>query len=564
MIGVIGKPEQSAVVEEFFELFKTPWEPYQHGRSYEVLVATTGEIPDVHGARFLLLCGPVGQAADVRYGISPLAHQRGGWVSCGDERVPIYGDLLAFAAAGSGIPVVASDAGITGVRFEFPVTTVIRLGYDLFDETRALLSAGQPAEHASMPSLDLHIEWLRRWILGAGVELLEIPPMPAGHSFSVCLTHDIDFVGIRHHLFDHSMCGFLYRSTVGALWNLARGRVSVRRLLRIWQAVLSLPFVLLGWMNDFWEPFDWYLRVEQGLPATYFLIPFKKRAGERLSGPNSQRRATAYDITDIPDRAALLVAKGCEVGVHGIDAWHSSERGRAELTRIVGITGASNVGIRMHWLLQDGDTASVLDDAGYAYDSTGGYNDTVGYRYGTTQVFRPLGGRALRELSLHIQDGALFFPDRLDLPEDEAWSRCMELIARARQIGGVLTVLWHDRSHGPERFWGDFYVNLVDELRSLGAWFATAAQAVGWFEKRRASQFVRTASAGIACVTRDGGGIDPPLRLRVHHPGVTQTSVDVWWDGVRPVEFDSSLRKISPQMFSADTLPIPLASGVAS
>jgi hypothetical protein len=69
----------------------------------------------------------------------------------------------------------------------------------------------------------------------------------------------------------------------------------------------------------------------------------------------------------------------------------------------------------MHWLLQDATTISVLEEAGFAYDSTAGYNETVGYRNGTAQVFRPLGARTLLELPMHIQDGALFYRKRLEL-----------------------------------------------------------------------------------------------------------------------------------------------------
>ena len=43
VIGVISRPDQRPVVEEFFELFKTPWEFYQPGRTYDVVVATADE-----------------------------------------------------------------------------------------------------------------------------------------------------------------------------------------------------------------------------------------------------------------------------------------------------------------------------------------------------------------------------------------------------------------------------------------------------------------------------------------------------------------------------------------
>ena len=70
------------------------------------------------------------------------------------------------------------------------------------------------------------------------------------------------------------------------------------------------------------------------------------------------------------------------------------------------VTGESSIGVRIHWLLRDENTFPALEEAGFAYDSTVGYNETIGYRSGTTQVFRPAGVRSLLELPLHDQDGA--------------------------------------------------------------------------------------------------------------------------------------------------------------
>jgi hypothetical protein len=54
VIGVIPKPEQSAVVEEFFELFKTPWEIYRPHHRYDVLIAAAGEAPRGAAVRLLI------------------------------------------------------------------------------------------------------------------------------------------------------------------------------------------------------------------------------------------------------------------------------------------------------------------------------------------------------------------------------------------------------------------------------------------------------------------------------------------------------------------------------
>jgi len=560
LIGVIAKPDQRPVVEEFFELFKTPWEFYRAGTSYEVVIATAGEVPQP-AARLLITYGAARQS-DGRLGFIPAANHAGATISDTDGPLPVYGDVLTFKQDQPRAVCLRADVGILGLRSDSADGRLIRVGFDLFEEVRFLLSTGQPVEHAHIPALDLHISLLRRWILAAGIPLVEIPPSPAGRDFAVCLTHDIDFVGIRRHKLDHTMWGFLYRSTIGALLDASRGRIPGRRLLRMWRAAASLPFVYLGWARDFWEPFAWYLKTEENLPATYYLIPFKGRPGDKVTGRGAGRRATAYDISDVKDWAARLLDEGCEVGVHGIDAWHNVEKGRDELTRVGEVTGAAGIGIRMHWLLRNAETPSILDESGYLYDSTVGYNETVGYRAGTTQVYRPHGARRLLELPMHIQDGALFYPRRLGLSESEADERCRRLIGIARQLGGVLTVLWHDRSHGPERFWGDFYVRLVGALRSSNAWFGTGAQVVGWFRQRRAVRFERVEVAGERrlVIRQAGDAIQPMASVRIYRPAAAGASldavpeaIDIPWNGVTPIELDAALR---PVVGLAEPLPV--------
>ena len=85
MIGVIAKQEQVTIVEEFFELFKTPWEHYEEGRNYDAIISTTGEVPDAHDAKLLVLFGAERQAADVRYGIAPFGEASWGMVEVGRE-----------------------------------------------------------------------------------------------------------------------------------------------------------------------------------------------------------------------------------------------------------------------------------------------------------------------------------------------------------------------------------------------------------------------------------------------------------------------------------------------
>ena len=551
MIGILSKPRQARVVEEFFELFKTPWEFYRPERTYDVIIATADTVPEVH-PKLLVVYGPCTKDIDSRFGFEAGKRNQGAVLTTVDHILPVYGALLTFAAGtcGNEQEAIPNPGGVSALT---PQGAVIRLGYDLFDEVELLLTSGQPIEYAHVPTLDLHIMLLRKWIVQAGVAFVEIPPNPANHSFVACLTHDIDFIGIRNHRFDHSMWGFVLRGTIGTLRRYFKGQLSFSNLVRSWMAVASLPLVYAGWIRDFWEPFQWYLAIENGLPATYFLIPIKGRPGERVPGAHPSRRAAAYDVHEHAGQVAALINRGCEVGLHGIDAWFRPDRGREERAAISDTTGSSIPGVRMHWLLHDESSPSVLEQAGFTYDSSAGYNETVGYRAGTSQVFRPPTCEKLLELPLHIQDGALFYSGRLDLSEDQAEQRCASMIAHAITLGGAVTVLWHDRSHAPERFWGGFYQDLIGRLRSSGCWFGSAGQVVAWFQKRRDVRF-DACPAGVR-LHYEGEPIAPALRIRVHSPRSTRSRAgggnqswggftDICWTGDRDQQVDTEVSSL--------------------
>ncbi len=383
------------------------------------------------------------------------------------------------------------------------------------------MTAGQPVANASVPTLELHIALLRDLITGCGVSLVEIPPVPSGYSFITCLTHDVDHPSIRQHKWDHTTAGFLFRAIFGSWRDLFRERISLRDLAKNWTAALKLPLVHLGLAKDCWQDFDdRYLEVEKGLGSTFFVIPFKNYAGKTSDGPAPSFRASAYSARDIASTIQRLQSAGCEVGLHGLDAWLDDSRGHEELEEIRRLAEVSEIGVRMHWLYYDQQSASTLEKAGAIYDSTVGYNQTVGYRAGTTQVYRPLDTSQLLELPLHVMDTALFYPAYLGLSREQARERLGQMGDNAVEFGGCLTINWHDRSLAPERLWDASYCDLVEELKSRGAWFSTAGQAVSWFRKRRSVVFETDCSepdAVRARVAIDHADGLPALRLRIHN-----------------------------------------------
>ena len=488
-LGVVHVEAQRATVLEFFELFKAPWAFYDDRPSADFGAAiASSRAPGLPNCPIVFVHGPHESPVDRSLNLVRSPLPQGALVEFGADTFPLYTDAVAFDGPGDDLGLQTPDGGRVGVIVRRPEQTIVRIGYDLFEEVDRLLSAGHSSgEHAARPTTEIHIEIIRNTLLVLGMPVVEIPPRPFGYPFTVCLTHDIDFMGIRHHRLDHSVAGFVvrvFRSLIAA------PRSGWRKALKNFAALLSLPGVYLKRQADFWYPLDRYRQAERDLPSTFFFIPYADRPGKSDAGRSMRTlRAARYRIEEYTEDLRGLESTAREVGVHGIDSWCDAEDGKAERAVVRNITGRDDLGIRMHWLYFADRSPAILEQAGYTYDSTLGFNNAVGYRNGTTQVFRPRGASTLLELPLNVQDTALLFPSRMHLSEVRAVERCAELIDTTAHFGGVLTINWHDRSLAPERNWDEVYRELLIRLRARSPWFARARDAVAWFRSRRTLAF---------------------------------------------------------------------------
>jgi hypothetical protein len=519
LIGVLCKNSEKEIVREFFELFKTPWEFYQGDHNYHVVISTLNEIPK-ENIILLVLYGSDKKQFDAIENLNIESQHDNKFLEYDGFHLPIYCKLTTFEAAGNPQLWMKGRSKISAIEIKRSQQKIIRVGYDLFQEISFLLTKGQPLENAQIPTIEIHISILRNWIIESKILLIEIPPVAAGYEFMTCLTHDVDFIKIRNHKFDHTMWGFLYRASVGSLINYFKSKCSFEKLIRNWKALFSLPLIYLGICRDFWLQFDRCLEIENGLKSTFFLIPFKNCASNKDFGENAKRRAAKYDILDIVEPVNKLLKYGYEVGVHGIEAWNKLDRARQELNRVMQIINKPEIGIRVHWLYFDEHSPKILDEAGFIYDSSCGYNKGVGYQRGTTQVFRPIGTKQILELPLNIQDSALFRTGGLNLPEAQALALCQELFQHLTKFGGVLTILWHLRSLAPERLWDKVYISLLNELKSRHVWLGSAMEVINWFNKRRSITFteVHLSQNSIKIkLSNNGHNVQPGLVLRLHH-----------------------------------------------
>lgn len=488
MIGVIAKNNENNVVEEFFELFKTPWEYYTYGMDYDVVLCSEDLDEQPLSDLTLIYCAEKKQI-DSSLNVELFPSSKPGELLWNNVVFPIYTGVSVFESRETAVLSCKSSGKPAAVKINQGEHRTVRIGYDLFREVEFLLTSGQPVEYAHVPTLEVHIAILRNLMIDADVPFVEIPPVPYGYDFITCLTHDIDFAGIRNHRFDHTMFGFLYRSICKTFCNAIKGKVNWRRWWKNLRAVLSLPAVYAGLTPDFWAQFDEYLKIEKGLKATYFFLPFKDVPGKINGGNAPGKRAGRYDVSKLKKYVSHIQSEGCEVGLHGIDAWRDAEKCLRESKQIASVAGRPVYGTRIHWLYFNKNSPTYFEKTGLKYDSTLGYNEAVGFHAGTAQAFRPPETKDFLELPLLVQDTAMFYPERMGLCENEAFVLCKNIIKNVYTFGGVLVINWHDRSLAPERLWGDFYMKLLLEIKSWRPWFATGSEVTEWFQKRRSAKF---------------------------------------------------------------------------
>jgi hypothetical protein len=178
---------------------------------------------------------------------------------------------------------------------------------------------------------------------------------------------------------------------------------------------------------------------------------------------------TGYDCAQPSIRNAIrrLQEDGFEIGVHpGYDSFHSQALLDAEVRQLRRVVNNAPIGGRQHYLRWDPSTWIAWERAGLVYDSTIGYAEAMGFRAGTCIPYHPwsmLEERelALLEIPLVVMDCTPV--DYMRLSSQTMLSRIDALIARAKAVGGVFTLLWHNTGvvHPP---YAHLYLKLLDRL----------------------------------------------------------------------------------------------------
>src|SRR5215467_1065294 len=143
MIAVVAHPRDYELVREFFELFKIPWEFYRPERQYEVVLIAREDasVQDLY-AKFAVVYASRKTPFDEEGKIEITSHRKSGAISYKGRRLPIYGKRVTLRGNGSNLLNEEDSQLSAGTLVKAGHKIVARVGYDLFEEIRILLTEG--------------------------------------------------------------------------------------------------------------------------------------------------------------------------------------------------------------------------------------------------------------------------------------------------------------------------------------------------------------------------------------------------------------------------------------
>ena len=177
-----------------------------------------------------------------------------------------------------------------------------------------------------------------------------------------------------------------------------------------------------------------------------------------------------------PRLVETLRASGAEIGLHGsYTAADNPARLREEKATLEALAGPVQ-GHRYHYMRGDPHrNLASLAELGFAYDTSLGFPDAIGFRAGIARPFRPWDFERdepldLLEIPLAAMDATLAEERYLGLAAKRAEPHLLGLLDWAAEHGGAFAILWH-----PDRFdpltsagWDRLYSRVLDGIRERG------------------------------------------------------------------------------------------------
>jgi peptidoglycan/xylan/chitin deacetylase (PgdA/CDA1 family) len=311
------------------------------------------------------------------------------------------------------------------------------------------------------------------------------PQWPKDKPFAVCLTHDVDdvsYFSLRQNL----------RPFTTPFAGLHNTPDKLKRLFYLGFNVLRV--CKNQFLNDPLHCYERWLEAEEEyeVKSTFFFWPgWKSVTKHHITDP-------IYDLNDrvifdgnnctVAEMIQEIIRRGWEIGLH--PSWYAYndvdelKRQKGALEKAVGYPIHS---IRQHCLHYDiRITPRTHSAAGFKYDSTLGFNDNIGFRFGTCYPWRlfDLGSKKelpILEIPLIVQDTAMLNPTKgMRIDSKMALRYMLLIIEEVEKVGGVFTLLWHPNEIINRESWM-LYRKILNYLREKNAWITSLQEVGGWW-----------------------------------------------------------------------------------
>ncbi len=363
----------------------------------------------------------------------------------------------------------------------------IDIGVDIFRETGYILSGHldriwntlndkEKQDLASVPVIDVFedilLQSIREGCFYQKIPLVFKSYWPDAKKFAVCLTHDVDEVKKTYQWITRPIRNVMTRDFRGL-------KAQGHSLLQKFRGV-----------EPYWT-FNEIIAIEKHFHASSTFFFLKETGKPTLFSPrtwNLYGRNHSYEDPRVVAAIRTVFDHGSEVAVHGsFYSFTKPSSIAAETHELEEVMNRKVMGIRQHHLnLTIPDTWKYQAEAGLMYDSSLGYKDRIGFRWGTSLPFYPFNGKE----QIRIQEIPLIIMDVCLLSIKDPLAASFSVSDKVEKYHGVLTLLWHppvfNISEVPDA--REIYCQIIKRAQERGAIVTNARNIVKWENNRNGKE----------------------------------------------------------------------------
>ncbi len=305
--------------------------------------------------------------------------------------------------------------------------------------------------------MDIHLDFCQ-YCRNKKIPFLYRLPWPNGKPIALSISHDIDLTrkyGVKI-VFEKFMHGHFKESirTIGKL---------------IYKNNIYWNF------NELLEVYN-----RKDLRSTFFFIA---KPWEGLSYRyNIRHRKFRRLFSDIRQ-------SGHEIALHSSRfAFDKPQKYKDEKDILENTLGDSAYGVRQHYLrLRFPKCWKYFENIGFLYDSSCGYNHSVGFRAGTSSPFQTFDFELLEVNKLfEIPFSVMDYPwIKIGESEQRNWEIFQHLFEKVKKYKGLLNILWHP-SNLAEPIYRPYWDRMITWLNDIEFYNGTLMEILNWVKNTQA------------------------------------------------------------------------------